>query len=134
MAFLDVFSSIASGLISPVVTYFDTKQKLQAQATQAQLQINDAVNQRQCDLIKQGLAADATWEMASITAGQGSRNFELYILSVPLVICFTPWAHVVSDGFNALAKTPGWFQTLLVTIYLANYGIRLWRRSLASDT
>lgn len=134
MAFIDVFSSIASGLVQPVVGYFDNKQKLAAQASQHKLDINDAVNQRQCDLIKQGLAADAAWEMASITAGQSSRNFELYLLSVPLAICFTPWAHYVTDGFKALSGTPGWFQTLLVTIFLANYGIRLWRRNIASDT
>lgn len=133
MSFSLVTDAIGA-LVKPVADYFTNKTTLAAQAAQQKLALNDAVNQRQCDLIKQGLAADAAWEMASITAGASSRNFELYVLSVPLILCFTPWHNVVNQGFAALATTPGWFQSLLVTIFLANYGIRLWRRNITSDT
>lgn len=129
-----IVADAVQGLIAPVADYFKNKTTLAAQAQQQQLAINDAINQRQCDLIKQGLAADAAWEMASITAGQSSRNFELYLLSIPLAICFTPWAHYVKDGFSALSGTPVWFQSMIVTIFLANYGIRAWRREITSDT
>ena len=134
MAFLDIFSSIASGLVQPVVSYFNTKQQLSAAATQQKLQIQQATADRQAELIKQGLSADAAWEMASITAGQSSRNFELYVVSVPLVMCFTPWAYLVKKGFDAISSTPSWFQLVFVTIFLANYGVRFWRRNIASDT
>lgn len=127
-------SSLVSGLISPVVSYFQNKATLAAQAKAQQLALNDAINQRQCDLVKQGLAADAAWEMASIAAGQSSRNFELYVVSVPLVLCFTKWAYLVKNGFDAISHTPEWFQLVFITIFLANYGVRFWRRNIASDT
>lgn len=134
MAFTDVFSSIASGLVAPITNYFNTKQQLAAQATENQLKIAQATGDRQADLIKTGLAADAAWEMASITAGQSSRNFELYVISIPLVLCFTPWSAVVKKGFDAISQTPSWFQLVFCSIFLANYGIRLWRRNITSDT
>jgi hypothetical protein len=98
------------------------------------LQAVKATGDRQAALISQGLSADANWELESIKAGAGwTRNFELYVISIPAILCFTHWSYIVKAGFDALANTPTWFQTTFVTLYLANYGIRLWRRQ-QSDT
>lgn len=133
MGFLNIFSALASGIVKPVVGYFQNKQQLTAQAQANQLKYLQAQGDRQADLVRQGLAADATWELESIKAGQQYRGLELYILSIPLVLCFTPYAYVVKNGFAALEATPKWFQLLVTTVFLANYGYRLWRRN-TSDT
>lgn len=133
MGFFNILGAIGSVVVQPVVGYLKNKQQLAAQAQANQLKYLQAQGDRQADLVRQGLAADATWELESIKAGQQYRGFELYILSIPLVLCFTPWAYVVKNGFAALEATPKWFQLLLTTVFLANYGYRLWRRN-TSDT
>jgi hypothetical protein len=91
------------------------------------------VGDRQAQLVSQGLAADATWELESIKAGQQYRGFELYVVSIPLILCFTPWAYLVKNGFDAISKTPQWFQLTFMVLFFANYGVRFWRRN-QSDT
>ena len=131
---MGILSSLVSGLISPVVNYFNTRQQLSAQEAANKLAFLKAVGDRQAQLVSQGLAADATWELESIKAGQQYRGFELYVVSVPLVLCFIPGgAAIVEHGFAAIAKTPAWYQIVFLSIFLANYGIRYWRRN-QSDT
>lgn len=133
MGFFNILGAIGSTIVKPVVGYFQNKQQLAAQAQANKLKYLQAQGDRQADLVRQGLAADATWELESIKAGQQYRGFELYVLSIPLVLCFTPYAYIVDRGFKALDATPRWFQLLLTTVFLANYGYRLWRRN-TSDT
>ena len=131
MGFFNILGAIGSTIVKPVVGYFQNKQQLAAQTQANTLKYLQAQGDRQADLVRQGLAADATWELESIKAGQQYRGFELYILSIPMVLCFTPWAYIVERGFKALDATPRWFQLLLTTVFLANYGYRLWRRNTA---
>ena len=37
-------------------------------------------------------------------------------------------------GFEALAGTPLWYRVLIATIYLATFGIRMWRRDMNKAT
>jgi hypothetical protein len=41
---------------------------------------------------------------------------------------FTPWSQTVKDGFEALEMTPYWYQSMLVIMGGAIYGVRIWRR------
>lgn len=133
MGFFNILGAVGSAIVKPVVGYFQNKQQLAAQAQANKLKYLQAQGDRQADLVRQGLAADATWELESIKAGQQYRGFELYILSIPLILCFTPWTEIVKSGFAVLDATPKWYQLLLTTVFLANYGYRLWRRN-TSDT
>lgn len=136
MAF-DIGSAISGfvqGVVSPITTAITRHQEIAAAQHAADLAAVKAQGDRQAALITQGLAADANWESESLRAGAGwARNFELYVISIPAIMCFTPYAGIVKNGFVALSATPAWFQTAFLTIYLANYGIRLWRRQ-QSDT
>ena len=134
MGVFNILGAIGSTIVKPIATYINNKQQLAAQAQANKLKYLQAQGDRQAALVTQGLAADATWELESIKAGQQYRGFELYILSIPLVLCFIPsLTYVVKDGFAALDATPKWYQLLITTIFLANYGYRLWRRN-TSDT
>src|SRR5579883_1292784 len=123
-----LLSSFASGIVSPFVGYFNNKQQLNAQLQQNRLALLKAQGDRAAALVSQGLAADANWEMESIKAGQQYRGFELFVVSIPLVLCFTPWHQIAADGLAAISKTPEWYQLLVMSIFLANYGVRFWRR------
>lgn len=133
-----MWASIVGGLISPIANFFTRRAELSAQSHQLALQIQDAQAKRQIDLIAQGKADDAAWERQALVSNAGWRgSFELLVLTVPAVMCFIPGLDgYVRAGFAALAQTPPWFQWLFVTVYCANYGIRLgsyglqlWRRN-----
>lgn len=122
-----------TGIVSPVTTLIQRKAELSEAQHVADLAAVKAQGDRQAQLITQGLSDDAAWEMESIRAAGWARHFELIVVSIPLVLCFTKYAYIVQQGFDALSKTPQWFQWLVLIIFCANYGIRLWRRT-QSDT
>lgn len=130
-----MWETILGAITGPIATYLTRRAELKAQAHQNDLDILKAQGDRQAALVSQGLAADAAWEQefARQAATSWKDEFELLVLSVPLVMCFTPWDYIVKRGFDAISQTPAWFQFLVVSIYLANYGIRYWRKT-QSDT
>lgn len=132
---MSVIADLLSGLAQPVVTYLTRRAELKAQEHANELDRLKAEGERQAALASQGLTADAAWEQefARQAASSWKDEFELIILSIPLVLCFTKFSYIVKQGFDAIAQTPAWFQFLVVSIYLANYGIRYWRKT-QSDT
>ena len=126
MGIFNIISGLAKGFVSPIVGYFNNKQQINAQLQINKLKMLQAASDRQAQLISQGMAETASWEMASLQAGQDYRGFELFVLSIPVVMCFIPaYSPIVEKGFHALSLTPGWFQTIFITVYMANYGIRV---------
>lgn len=137
---LSVIGSLLGKVPEAVATYYTRKQELAAQRHENDLKFEQAKGDRQADLIRQGLAADANWEstFAQQAASSYKDEYTLVIVSVPAVLCFVKTrtfdgAVVVARGFDALGRTPTWFQFLLVTLFLATVGIRYWRRN-QSDT
>jgi hypothetical protein len=128
-------SGLIQGIVSPIANVITRKAELNEAQHVADLAAVKAQGDRQVALISQGLSADANWEMESLRAGSGlARNSELVIVSIPLVMCFFPsGAAIVKAGFTALSGTPVWYQGILLMIYAANYGVRMWRRQ-QSDT
>jgi hypothetical protein len=127
---------IASAILRPISDYFQRRKELEVEQHKADLEIVRAQGERQAQLAKDGLAADAAWEMefARQAGNSWKDEYELLLLSIPMIMCFVPgWDVYVANGFASLSKTPLWFQSLLVTIFLANYGIRNYRRTI-SDT
>lgn len=131
-----MWTTILTALTGPVATYFTRRAELKAQEHQNQLELLKAQGDRQAALAASGLAADAAWEQefARQAASSWKDEFELIVLSAPLILCFLPFGpSIVKRGFEAISVTPTWFQFLVVSIYLANYGIRYWRKT-QSDT
>jgi hypothetical protein len=125
-----------TGLVSPITTAITRNKELNVAQHQADLAAVQAQGQRTADLISKGMSDDAAWELESLKrGGMFARHFELIVVTIPVVLCFLGprYAALVKDGFSALATTPVWFQTVFVSIFMANYGIRVWRRN-QSDT
>lgn len=131
-----IWSDIITGITGPVADYFKTRQENKTRENIRKMELADALQQRQISLISQGLTADMNWEMAfaNQAATSWKDEFELLVLTIPLVMCFVPGlSQYVLDGFKVLAQCPQWFLFLVISIYLANYGIRYWRKT-QSDT
>jgi hypothetical protein len=74
---------------------------------------------------------DHEWELESIRNSGWKDEFVLIVLSLGMVGVFVPPLQpYVLSGFDALAQTPDWYRWLILTIYAATFGIRIWRRKL----
>jgi hypothetical protein len=120
---MSIWSSIVRGVIGDgvgnnIVDYLKRKAELK-----------QALHERKLELIKQGLHADAAWELEQIRNSGWKDEWVLFLLSIPLVGVFIPkFQGPVLRGFEILALTPSWYRWLVVTIFAAVYGIRIWRR------
>jgi len=71
----------------------------------------------------------------SIANSGWKDEWVLIILSIPMILAFIPYTvKYVEAGFIALDGTPLWYRTTVMTIYLATFGIRLWRRDMNKGT
>jgi hypothetical protein len=137
---MSIWSSVISGLTGPVATYFTRRAEIKQAKFEATLKFEQAKGDRQAQLIRDGLAADANWEMvfAQQAASSWKDEYTLIVVSVPMFLSFIKTSFldgpgIVSQGFGALGTTPAWYQLVLISIFLATYGIRYWRRN-QSDT
>lgn len=136
MALPVIWEKLLGNITTPVVEYFNTRQEIKSKEKIRQMELKDAIHQRQIELIREGLHADMNWEMefAKQAASSWKDEYTLIVVSIPAILAFIPaGAPIVSDGFKALSETPMWYQGLLISLFLATVGIRYWRRS-QSDT
>ena len=133
---MSVLTTILGSLTAPVADYFKRRAELKAEDRQQERALKAAINERQVDLIKQGLTADMNWEMEFAQQARSSwkDEYTLLVVSIPAVGSFVPgFSKYIAEGFTALSTTPVWYQIMLCSIFFATYGIRYWRRS-QSDT
>ena len=134
MNILDVASKILTGPVQVVADYFSKREEIKSKERLRSIELEDAIHLRRVELIKEGLHADASWELEQIKSSGWKDEYVLITLSIPLIGCFISWTQDdVLAGFNVLSQTPQWYQWLVVVIFSAIYGIRLYRRQ-QSDT
>ena len=124
---------LGKGIVEPVANYYTRKQELNAAKHDAKLKFETAKGERQAGLIKIGLAADATWEVEQIRNSGWKDEYVLIILSIPSILSFIKvgtfdGAAIVAEGFSALEGTPEWYRWLILMVFTAVFGIRIWRR------
>ena len=128
---------LGKGVVEPIAEYYTRRQELKQAKFEARLKFEQAKGDRQAQLIREGLAADATWEIEQIKNSGWKDEYVLIILSIPSILSFVhlefgdyvfDGAQVVADGLAALQATPEWYRWLIMLIFTAVYGIRLWRR------
>ena len=74
---------------------------------------------------------DHEWEIARIKDAGWKDEWVLGLLSIPLVGSFIPkMAPYVHDGFAVLGTTPEWYRWMILIIFPAIFGIRVWRRDI----
>ncbi len=136
MNWLGAVGTLLGKVPEAVANYYTRKQELNAQAHENALKFEQAKGDRQAQLVREGLAADASWEMEFAHQARMSwkDEYTLIVISIPAVMCFVPGLDsYVARGFEALNKTPPWYQILFCIMFCATVGIRFWRRN-QSDT
>jgi hypothetical protein len=124
-----IWQSIIKGVTGPVADYFKQKTKLKydlkLKVLESKIRIEDAKATR---AIKE-LDSDTAWELKQLEKQGWKDDWVLILISIPLVLVFIPsMAPHIFQGFLVLGQTPEWYRWLIMLIFTAIYGIRIWRR------
>ena len=126
---MSILGSVLGDLGGKVVEAIDSRgQRKHEQKVQA-LELEKLRHSKQIELIQTGQQLDNAWELEQIKNSGWKDEFVLLLLSIPLVMSFIPEMQpYVVEGFAALSTTPEWYQWLILAVFTAVYGIRVWRR------
>jgi hypothetical protein len=126
---MSILGSVLGDLGGKVVEALSSRsQRKHEQKVQA-LELEKLRHSKQIELIQSGQELDNAWELEQIKNSGFKDEIVLFLLSIPLVMSFIPEMQpYVVDGFAALSQTPEWYQWLILAVFTAIYGIRIWRR------
>jgi hypothetical protein len=126
---MGVLASIVGNLGGKVVETIDNRSKRKHEDKMKKMQIEEMRHKKQLEMVIRGQEMDNSWELEQIKNSGWKDEFVLVLLSIPMVLSFIPsTVGYVEDGFAALALTPQWYQWLILAVFAAIYGIRIWRR------
>lgn len=130
-----MFGTILSALLSKAIPsaadFFikreQLKQERELKKLEGKIKFEEAKTQR----FSESLTADNVWELESIKNSGWKDEWVLVLLSIPLILVFIPQTQpYVLAGFETLNQTPSWYRWLVMLIFAAIYGIRVWRRKM----
>jgi len=130
-----MWSTLVGGLLKTVApdvaSYYREKQKLKQEVKLEILRGKAAYEQQKTARASESEGRDHEWEIESIRNSGWKDELVIIVLTFPLVLVFIPaFAPFVLEGFRVLDTTPDWYRWMIISIYLATFGIRVWRRKL----
>ncbi len=126
-----LLGSLVGGSLEKYIEYKQKKRELiherELEKIRGKIEYEKALTKR----ASESEGRDHEWELESIRNSGWKDEFVLIVLSLGMVGVFVPPLQpYVLSGFDALAQTPDWYRWLILTIYAATFGIRVWRRKL----
>ena len=130
-----MWSSIVGALLGKVAPkvadYYMQKQQLKQEVELEVLRGKAAYELAKTKRASESEGRDHEWEIESIRNSGWKDELVIIVLTIPMVLVFIPTlSPFVLEGFKVLAITPDWYRWLIVMIYAATFGIRVWRRKL----
>lgn len=134
-----MWTSIVSALLGKfapkLADVYIQKKQLEQEVELEKLRGKAAYEAAKTRRAEQSEGHDHEWELESIRNSGWKDEWVLLVLSIPMILVFIPYTQeTVRLGFAALETTPLWYRIMLATIYLATFGIRMWRRDVAKPT
>ena len=124
-----ILTKLIGTLPAEVVGYYKQKKQLEQEVELEKLRGKAEYERTKTQRASESEGRDHEWEIESIKNSGWKDEWVLILLSIPLIMVFVPQAQVyVLDGFLTLEQTPQWYQWLILAVFTAIYGIRLWRR------
>jgi len=120
-----IMSFITGAPVEAGVKFFtrraELKQELKLKKIEGQIADQVAKNEQAGDRAKETHA----WELAHIANSGWKDEFVLLVVSSPMIMGFIPGLQEYAlAGFGVMDEMPIWYQALVVSIFLAIYGIR----------
>lgn len=126
---MSILGSVLGNIGGKVVEAIDSRGKRKHEQKVQAVELEKLRHTKQIELIQQGQQMDNAWELEQIKNSGWKDEFVLLLLSIPLAMSFIPQMQpYVVEGFAALSTTPDWYQWLILSVFAAIYGIRIWRR------
>ena len=120
----DVFGAIKM-VAAPITQVVSGWQARKTVKLEGDLAVAKAVTDAKIEKVKTGQAADIAWEKTSLDQSGWKDEYWTIVLSIPMVMCFIPGlVDYVIQGFNALQKTPEWYQYVLGVAIGSAFGVR----------
>lgn len=127
-----IVSAVLGKLVPSVSGYLTKRQELKQSVELEKLRGKNAYELAKTARAENSEGRDHEWEIESIRNSGYKDEWVLFLISIPMVLSFIPAGQVyVVEGFKALEGTPDWYRFLVMSIFGAVYGIRLWRRNLS---
>lgn len=126
-----IVGSLLGKFSESVANVYIEKKRLKHDLKLEQLKGKIAYEEAKTRRASESEGRDADWELESIRNSGWKDEMVIIILSIPLVAVFVPGLQpFIQVGFDALQTTPDWYRWLIMMIYSATFGIRIWRRKL----
>ncbi len=126
---MSVIANLIGNIGGKVVEAVDNRGKRKHEDRMKAMEIEEMRHKKQLEMVIRGQEMDNSWELEQIKNSGWKDEFVLLLLSIPLILSFIPGTvGYVEAGFEALSKTPQWYQWLILAVFAAIYGIRIWRR------
>jgi hypothetical protein len=126
---MGLLGSVLGGLGGKVVEAWSARGERKHTEKVRKLEIEELQHRSRLEMATRAQEMDNSWELEQIKNSGWKDEFVLILLSIPMVLSFIPYTvQYVEDGFVALSKTPDWYQWLILSVFAAIYGIRIWRR------
>ena len=126
---MSLIGNIVGSLGGKVVDAVSARSERKHQEKVRAIELEEVKHKTKLEMAMRGQEMDNSWELEQIRNSGWKDEFVLILLSIPLILCFHPETVMyVELGFAALDKTPDWYQWLILAVFAAIYGIRIWRR------
>jgi len=118
------------GTVAPdIAAYYRQKKALEHERKLEKIRGKIAYEKAKSLRAENSEGRDHEWELESIRNSGWKDELVIIVLSIPLVAVFIPFlTPYVLEGFRVLETTPDWYRWMIVMIYAATFGIRVWRR------
>ena len=126
-----IIATLTGQTVEAVLNYKNVKRTLKANIVLERLKGKAEYERAKTLRAENSEGRDHEWELESIKNSGWKDEWVLIVLSIPMIMVFIPFTQpIVASGFAALDTTPLWYRTTVMTIYLATFGLRLWRRDM----
>ena len=120
-----LISWLTGAPVEQVGAYFREKQTLKHELKKAKQEATHELEMARVEAKKAQAAHIANWEGLQIQNSGWKDEFVLLTISYPVYASFIPVLQdSVERGFKILGTTPLWYTGVVITIYLAVYGVR----------
>lgn len=114
-------------LISPIASLAGSWMESKVEQTKAKGRVAQAKAEAEAEVMKVAATHEAGWEKIMAQASDNSWKDEAWTVLFILIIamCFIPITQpFVERGFEALSRTPDWFQYAVYASIAASFGLR----------
>lgn len=122
---LDIVGGFLKAIASPVTNVITGWQQRKSAKLKSDLAITEAKTTANIKKIQTGQDADISWENTSIAQSGWKDEYWTVVISLPMIMCFIPGlVEYVERGFEALSKTPEWYQWAVGIAIGSAFGVK----------